>query len=151
MLRERYNPSYPYNVLMLKHGTWQSTDRTVRAHESRPDGLALSAGTNYQSSFRYGSQQSVTRGWLMPMHQLDSLFHKAKAKMSFLNGYEEDNHAVNTVPKETLVKVTKAEDGGPGGRGVWDPARGGCTPDAEDDAMLSYLSGRLTRMQDEEE
>lgn len=151
MLRARYNPSYPYNVVMLKHGTWQATDRTVRAHETRADGLALSAGTNYQSSFRYGSQQSVTRGWLMPMHQLDSLFHKAKAKMAFLKGFEEDNHAVNTVPKETLVKVTKAEDGGLGGRGVWDPARSGFTPAAEDESMLAYLAGRLTRMQDEEE
>jgi nitrate reductase alpha subunit len=150
MLRVKYNPAYPYNVVMMKHGTWISTDRTVKAHETRPDGLARAAGTNYQSSFRYGSQQSITRGWLMPMHQLDSLFHKSKARMGFIRGFEADNHGINTVPKETLVKITKAEDGGPGGKGVWEPARSGRTPDTEDKTMLAYLSGELTKIQDGE-
>src|SRR5574337_1559274 len=68
----------------------------------------LDAG--YQSNFRYGSQQSCTRDWSMPMHQLDTLFHKQKTSMSFIFGGEADNHAVNTVPKETLVKITKAEE-----------------------------------------
>ena len=75
--------------------------------------------------FRFGSQQSVTRNWHMPMHQTDTLFHKAKAFMSFLFGGEADNHAVNTVPKEYLVRVTKAEDGGMGGKGLWKPATTG--------------------------
>ena len=34
--------------------------------------------TGYQANFRYGSQQSITREWAMPMHQTDTLFHKAK-------------------------------------------------------------------------
>lgn len=63
----------------------------------------------------------------MPMHQLDSLFHKAKIGMKFVFGFEADNHGINTVPKETLVKVTKAEDGGIGGKGLWDPAKTGYT------------------------
>ena len=126
---------------MMKHAPWIATERSVKAHETRPDGRALSADTGYQSSFRYGSQQSITRGWLMPMHQLDSLFHKAKVAMGFIFGYEADNHAVNTVPKETLVKVTRAEPGGLGGRGVWAPVAAGRTPGAESDAMRAYLSG----------
>ena len=36
----------------------------------------------------------------MPMHQTDTLFHKAKVSMSFIFGGEADNHAVNTVPKK---------------------------------------------------
>jgi nitrate reductase alpha subunit len=63
------------------------------------------------------------------MHQTDTLFHKAKASMSFIFGGEADNHAVNTVPKETLVRVTKAEDGGMGGKGIWKTATTGFTPD----------------------
>jgi nitrate reductase alpha subunit len=144
MLRAKYNPAYPYNVVMMKHAPFIATERSVKAHESRPDGRALSAGTGYQSSFRYGSQQSITRSWLMPMHQLDSLFHKKKAHQSFVFGFEGDNHGVNTVPKETLVKVTKAEDGGMGGKGVWAPATTGFTPGKESDFMKRYLAGDVT-------
>ncbi len=57
----------------------------------------------------------------MPMHQTDTLFHKQKTGMQFIFGGEADNHALNTVPKETLVKVTKAEDGGLNGVGKWEP------------------------------
>jgi nitrate reductase alpha subunit len=144
MLRAKYNPAYPYNVVMMKHAPFIATERSVKAHESRPDGRALSAGTGYQSSFRYGSQQSITRSWLMPMHQLDSLFHKKKVHMGFVWGFEGDNHGINSVPKETLVKVAKAEDGGMGGRGVWAPATTGMTPGKESDFMKRYLAGDVT-------
>ena len=80
----------------------------------------------------------------MPMHQTDSLFHKAKVSMSFIFGGEADNHMVNTVPKETLVKVTKAEDGGMGGVGVWKPATSGFSPGNEKEIMFKYINGDLT-------
>jgi nitrate reductase alpha subunit len=145
MLRVKYNHAYPYNVVMMKHAPFIATERSVKAHETRPDGRALSENTGYQANLRYGSQQSVTRNWHMPMHQTDSLFHKAKASMSFIFGGEADNHALNTVPKETLVRVTKAEDGGLGGRGIWKPATTGFTPDNEGELMKRYLAGELYR------
>jgi nitrate reductase alpha subunit len=80
------------------------------------------------------------------MHQTDSLFHKAKATMGFIFGGEADNHALNTVPKETLVRITKAEDGGMGGAGIWLPATTGFTPDNENDFMTEYLAGNLTKV-----
>jgi nitrate reductase alpha subunit len=141
MLRVKYNHAYPYDVIMMKHGPFIATERSVKAHETRPDGRALSENTGYQANMRYGSQQSITRNWHMPMHQTDTLFHKAKASIGFLFGGEADNHAVNTVPKEALVKVTKAEDGGLGGKGVWGPTLSGMAPDNEDDAMKMYLAG----------
>jgi nitrate reductase / nitrite oxidoreductase, alpha subunit len=145
-LRVKYNPAYPYHFTMMKHGSFIATERSVRAHEARPDGRALSADTGYQASFRYGSQQSITRSFLMPMHQTDSLFHKAKAGMSFIYGFEGDNHGINTVPKETLVKIVKAEDGGPGGKGVWAPATTGYSPAGESEFMARYLKGDATRV-----
>ena len=144
MLRVKYNHAYPYNIVMMKHAPFIATEKSVKAHETRPDGRALSANTGYQANLRYGSQQSVTRNWHMPMHQTDTLFHKAKAFMGFIFGGEADNHAVNTVPKETLVKVTKAEDGGLGGKGPWAPATTGYTPDNENAFMRRYLAGELT-------
>jgi nitrate reductase alpha subunit len=77
----------------------------------------------------------------MPMHQTDTLFHKSKIGFSFMFGGEADNHAINTVPKETLVRITKAEDGGVGGSGVWEPATTGMSPGNEDNRMVRYLGG----------
>ena len=141
MLRLKYNPAYPYHIVMLKHGPFMATEKSVLAHETRPDKLAKSEGTGYQANLRYGSQQSVTRDWSMPMHQTDNLFHKQKTGMQFIFGGEADNHALNTVPKETLVKVTKAEDGGLNGQGPWEPTRTGFTPGHENDFMQRYILG----------
>lgn len=143
MVRVMYNPAYPFNAVMMKHAPYIATERSVEAHETRPDGRALSKGTGYQANFRYGSHQSCTRNWHMPMHQTDTLFHKSKAYMSFLFGGEADNHAINTVPKETLVRVEKAEDGGLGGKGVWAIAESGKTPGNEDGGMHKYLDGKF--------
>ncbi len=145
MLRVKYNHAYPYNIVMMKHAPFIATERSVKAHETRPDGRALSDGTGYQSNLRYGSQQSVTRNWHMPMHQTDTLFHKAKVFMGFIFGGEADNHAINTVPKETLVRISKAEDGGLGAKGIWKPATTGFTPDNENDFMRRYLAGNLVK------
>ena len=140
MLRAKYNPAYPYHVVMMKHRTWIATERTVLAHETRPDGRALSE-TGYQANFRYGSQQSITREWAMPMHQTDTLFHKSKMAPKFIFGGEADNHYVNTVPKETLVRIVKAEDGGLHGKGKWEPATIGVTPGDEAPFMQKYIGG----------
>jgi nitrate reductase alpha subunit len=75
------------------------------------------------------------------MHQTDTLFHKSKIGFNFMFGGEADNHAINTVPKETLVRISKAEDGGMGGSGVWEPATTGMSPGNEDDRMVRYLRG----------
>jgi len=143
MVRVKLNPALPYSMTIMKHTGWIATERTVKAHESRPDGMALSPETGYQSNYRYGSHQSITRNWLMPMHQTDSLFHKKTGTMGFVFGFAVDNHGVNTVPKETLVRITKAEDGGLHGKGVWEPATHGTTPGDESDVMKSYLDGNL--------
>ena len=145
MLRAKYNPAYSYHITMMKHAPYIATEKTVQAHETRPDGRALSSDTGYQSNFRYGSQQSLTRNWHMPMHQTDTLFHKKKVYTAFMFGGEADNHGVNTVPKETLVKITKAEDGGLGGKGIWGPAKTGFSPAGENSFMRRYLNGDLVK------
>ena len=145
MLRAKYNPAYPYQVIMIKHSPYMATEKSVAAHETRADGRAVSDGTGYQANLRYGSHQSLTRDWAMPMHQTDTLFHKKKVEMAFMFGGEADNHAINTVPKETLARITKAEAGGMDGIGVWKPATTGHTPDKENAAMEKYLKGEITK------
>ena len=146
MVRAKYNPAYPYHTTMMKHSTNVATEKSVKAHETRKDGMAMSKD-GYLSNFRYGSQQSITRSWLMPMHQTDTLFHKKKVFMGFMHGGEADNHVVNTVPKETLVRITKAEDGGLGAKGVWEPARTGFTPANESKFMKLYIGGGTTTVE----
>ncbi len=146
MVRVKINPALPPHFTIMKHTGWIASERSVRAHETRPDGGALAEGTGYQASYRYGSHQSITRGWLPPMHQTDSLFHKASGSMSFIFGFDVDNHAVNTVPKETLIRIVKAEDGGPGGKGIWQPATTEFGPTAHTPENLAYLAGTLTRV-----
>ena len=146
MVRAKYNPAYPYHTTMMKHSTNVATEKSVKAHETRKDGMAMSKD-GYLSNFRYGSQQSITRSWLMPMHQTDTLFHKKKVFMGFMHGGEADNHVVNTVPKETLVRITKAEDGGLGAKGVWEPARTGFTPANESKFMKLYIKGGTTTVE----
>lgn len=142
MLRVTYNTSYPRGVVMTKHGPFIATEKTVAAHEDPTgDGRCRSKDTGYQANIRYGAHQSCTRNWLMPMHQTDTLFHKAKVRMAFMFGGEADNHAINTVPKETLVRVVKAEDGGPDGKGVWEPATRPFGPHAETPQNQQYLAG----------
>ncbi len=142
MARVSYNHSYPPGVTMIKHAFYMATPRTVAAQKNRSDGRAL-ADTGYQSSFRHGSQQSLTRGWAPPMHQTDTLFHKKRGAMGFIFGFDEDNHAINTVPKETVVRITKAEDGGLGGTGVWSGASEGHSPGGEERFMQKYLAGQI--------
>lgn len=144
MVRVKFNDALPYHFTIMKHTGWIATERTVKAHESRSDGRALAEGTGYQSSYRYGSHQSITRSWLMPMHQTDTLFHKKTGGMAFVFGFDVDNHAVNTVPKETLIRVVKAEDGGIGAAGPWAEGTSDFAPDSAAAINAAYLAGALT-------
>ncbi len=146
MVRVKLNSSLPYNFTIMKHTGWIASERTVKAHETRPDGRALAAETGYQASYRYGSHQSITRNWMMPMHQTDTLFHKKTGGMGFTFGFDVDNHAINTVPKETLVRIIKAEDGGLGGKGAWAPGTSGYSPGRTSAANAVYLTGGYTKL-----
>jgi nitrate reductase alpha subunit len=146
LVRVVFNPGLPYNFTILKHTGWIATERSVKAHESRADGRALAAETGYQASYRYGSHQSITRGWMPPMHQTDTLFHKRTGSMGFVFGFDVDNHAINTVPKETLIRITKAEDGGIGGKGAWEPGTRGYGPASATPQNLLYLEGGYVKV-----
>jgi nitrate reductase alpha subunit len=83
---------------------------------------------------------------MMPMHQTDTLFHKKTGGMGFVFGFDVDNHAINPVPKETLVRITKAENGGIGGQGLWKPAQLAVTPGKNTAVSQLYLAGGYTKV-----
>ncbi len=146
LLRAKYNPAYPRGVTMMKHSSFMATHKSVKAHETRPDGRAVSEDTGYQANLRYGSQQSITRGWLQPTMMTDSLARKDYYGQGIREGYEADIHSPNTCPKETLVRISKAENGGAGGVGVWKPATTGFTPGNESKTMQDYLAGKYVKI-----
>jgi nitrate reductase alpha subunit len=147
MVHVKYNPVLTRGFTIMKHEGWMATERSVQSHEARPDGMALSAQTGYQASYRYGSHQSITRAWMMPMHQTDTLFHKQVGRMGFVFGFDVDNHAINSTPKETLVRLIKAEPGGLDGKGAWSGVESGYTPAHESPDGLAYLNGGFIRIQ----
>lgn len=141
MLRVRYYPGTPRGVTRTWHNMYGATTGSVRAHEARPDGLAKTEGTNYQAMYRYGSHQSATRAWLKPTLMTETLVHKDNFGQELTRGFLADVHCPVGAPREAMVKLTKAEDGGFGGRKLWRPAELGLRPSYEREGMKLYLAG----------
>ncbi len=143
MVRARVNPSVVRKVARAWFHFHVATHGSVEGHETRDDGLARNPRTNYQAGYRYGSHQSVTRAWLRPTLMTDSMTRKDAAGQMIGKGFELDVYCAVGAPKESFVKITKAEDGGETGEGLWHPAAQGFRPGNENDAMLRYLAGEF--------
>ena len=141
MCRARYYTAIPRGVLLMWYNMYQASHGSVAAHEKNADGLAKNPETNYQAMFRYGGHQSCTRAWLGPTLMTDTLIRKETYGQLIGKGFAVDIHCPVGAPRESFVKVTKAEAGGIGGKGLWRPASLGYRPTYENDAMKRYLSG----------
>lgn len=141
MARARYYPGTPPGITRMWFNGYMATPGTVKAHESREDGVAKNAETNYQSLFRYGGHQSLTRSWLKPTHQTHTMISRKSWTNEVTKGFNVDVHCVTGAPREALAKFTKAEDGGIGGKGLWRPVTLGLRPTSENEAFKAYLQG----------
>ncbi len=141
MCRARYYTGTPRGVLRMWFNMYQATHGTVKAHETRPDKLAKNPETQYQAIFRYGGHQSTTRAWLRPTLMTDSLVRKDVFGQQIGQGFAADVHCPVGAPKESYVKIAKAEDGGMDAHGLWRPARLGYRPTYENEEMKKYLEG----------
>jgi nitrate reductase alpha subunit len=122
-----------------------ATPGTVAAQAKRPDGLAKSEGTEYQSMYRFGSHQSATRAWLKPTQMTETLVYKDMFGQGMTKGFTPDVHCPVGAPREATVKITKAEPGGMDGKGIWRPASLGFRPTYENAAMKEYLKGGFVK------
>lgn len=145
MVRARYYNGTPRGVTRTWHNMYGSTFGSVKGQETRADGLAKSPETNYQSMYRTGSHQSATRAWLRPTQMTDSLVHKTMFGEGIEKGFAADIHCPTGAPREAYVKITKAENGGIGGQGIWRPAALGYRPTYENQAMKEYLTGQFVK------
>ena len=146
LLRVRFYPGTPRGVARTWHNMYGATFGSVKGHETRPDGLAKNPDTNYQAMYRYGSHQSATRAWLKPTLMTESLVHKDMFGQVVMKGFLPDVHCPVGAPREAFVKLTKAQDGALGGRGLWRPAALGYRPSYESDTMKSYLKGGYLKL-----
>ncbi len=142
MCRVRYYSALPRGVLIMWHNMYQATHGSVKGHETNPDGLARNPETNYQSIFRYGGHQSCTRTWLGPTLMTDSLVRKEVFGHKIGKGFLPDVHCPIGAPREAFVRVTKAEDGAVGGKGLWRPAALGFRKGYENETMKKYLKAQ---------
>ncbi len=143
MVRARHLPSIMSGIGRAWFHFYIATHGSVEGHESREDGLAKNPRTNYQAGYRYGSHQSITRAWLRPTLQTDSLVRKDAGGQVIGKGFEADVHCTTGAPKESFVKIEKAEPGGEDAEGLWSPAEKGYRPGYESDAMKKYLAGEF--------
>lgn len=146
LCRARYYPGTPRKVTRMWHNNFCATIGSVKGHESRKDGLAKNPETNYQAMFRYGSHQSTTRAWLRPTLMTDSLVRKNMFGQTIGKGFAPDIHCTNGAPREGFVKITRAEDGGIGGKGKWAPVNKNIRPTYEDIKMKTFLTGGFIRI-----
>jgi nitrate reductase alpha subunit len=93
--------------------------------------------------FRSGSHQSATRGWLKPTLMTDSLVRKTMFGQGIGKGFMADVHCPTGAPRESFVKITKAEPGGLEATGLWRPAELGIRPRYESSEMITYLAGQF--------
>jgi nitrate reductase alpha subunit len=141
LCRARYYPGTPRGVTRMWFNMYTATPGSLEGSKARPDGLAKNPRTNYQAMFRSGSHQSPTRGWLKPTWMTDSLVRKGLFGQSIGKGFLPDVHCPTGAPREAFVKITRAEPGGIGKKGLWRPAANGIRPRYESDAMKRYLAG----------
>ncbi|NGZ26974.1 MAG: molybdopterin-dependent oxidoreductase [Magnetococcales bacterium] len=146
MCRARYYPGTPRGVTRMWFNGYMATPGTVKAHETRADGLAKNQETNYQSLFRYGGHQSLTRSWLKPTHQTHSLITRKSWSHEVTKGFNVDVHCVTSAPRESIAHFSKAEDGGMGGKGKWRPAELGFRPANENEGMKLFLNGGFVKV-----
>jgi nitrate reductase alpha subunit len=142
--RARYYPGPPRGVTRMWFNMYGATPGSMEGAKSRADGLAKNPRTNYQAMFRSGSHQSATRGWLKPTWMTDSLVRKGMFGQEIGKGFLPDVHCPTGAPRESIVKITKAEPGGIGAQGLWRPAALGLRPRYENEAMKRYLAGGFT-------
>jgi nitrate reductase / nitrite oxidoreductase, alpha subunit len=145
MARARYYPGTPPGITRMWFNGYMAVPGSVRAHETRPDGLAKSEETAYQAMFRYGGHQSLTRTWLKPTHQTESLVYRRLFGHVLAKGFAADVHCVTGAPREAMARFTRAEPGGLGGQGRWRPVELGLRPTNESEAMNRYLRGEFAR------
>jgi len=141
MLRVRHYRGTPRGVTRTWFHFNMASFGSVEGQKKRKDGMAKNSETKYQAMYRHGGHQSGTRSWLRPTILTDSLVRKDLMGQGIGKGFCPDVHCANGAPRESFVKLEKAEDGGMNGKGLWRPAKMAIRSGYESKLFKKYLSG----------
>jgi nitrate reductase alpha subunit len=141
MMRTRVFPGMPKGTIRTWFNMYAATKGTVAAKRSDPDGPAQNPETGYPALFRHGSHQSATKAWLRPTQMTDTMPRKSYFGHQLGVGFEADVHSPSGAPKESFVRVVRAESGDLDGR-RWHPLRTGLRPQAPSKRLRAYIAGR---------
>lgn len=139
LLRVRASFSTPPGLAKVWFNMYGSSHGSVKGTKVNKNGLAENPVTGYQSFYRRGSQQSVTRGWLNPTLMGDTLVRKDLVGQTLNKGFMIDVYCPTGAPREGFAKITKAENGGIGNVGLWRPLSIGFRPQNPNKYFKKYL------------
>ena len=140
LIRARASNNTPPGVAKIWFNMYGSSHGTVRGAKELASGLARNPSTGYQSLYRSGSHQSVTRSWLKPTLLTDTLVRKNLMGQALGKGFAIDVHGAIGAPREAMGRITRAEPGGIGGSGAWRPVTLGLRPARPGAAMKKFLN-----------
>jgi len=146
LLRARASNNTPPGVAKIWFNMYGSSHGSVLGTEVNKNGLAKNPYTGYQSLYRRGSHQSVTRSWHKPTLQTDTLIRKNLAGQIIGKGFAPDVHCLIGAPREAFAKIKKAEPGGLNGKGVWRPVKLGFRPHKPNKAFAKYLKAGYVKV-----
>jgi nitrate reductase / nitrite oxidoreductase, alpha subunit len=144
MMRVRVFPGMPRGVVRTWFNMYAATPGTVAAKAKDPGGPARNPETGYVSLFRHGSHQSATRAYLRPTQMTDTMARKAYFGYQLNVGFEADVHSPSGAPKESFVRIVKAEDGGV--HGAWRPYNLGLRPQKPSTRLTEFVGGRYVQI-----
>ncbi|EDN65082.1 conserved hypothetical protein [Beggiatoa sp. PS] len=61
-------------------------------------------------------------------------------------GFVPDVHCPTGAPREAMVRIIKAENGGIDGKGLWSPATRGLRPTYESDILKQFMAGKFVEL-----
>jgi nitrate reductase alpha subunit len=146
MARARYYPGTPRGVTRMWHNAHGSTYGTYAGAKTNKTGMAENPETKYRSMFRSGSHQSCTRGFIKPTHMTDTLQIKSQFTQVMTQGFEPDVHCPTGAPREAMVRITRAEPGGLGGKGLWRGAELGMRPTYEHQLLKDFIAAKFVKL-----
>jgi nitrate reductase alpha subunit len=73
----------------------------------------------------------------------DTLYVKGLLGQKMTRGFVPDVHCPTGAPRESFVRIIRAEPGGLHGRGLWRPAQLGLRPTYENDLLKRFIAGRF--------
>lgn len=146
LVRVRASHSTPPGLAKIWFNMYGSSHGTVLGAKINKNGAAKNPHTGYQSFFRRGSHQSVTRGWLKPTLMGDLFLRKDLFGQRIGKGAMIDVYVPVGAPREGFAKITKAENGGFNNKGMWRPLQLGLRPQTANKILKKILNGEFIKI-----